>query len=430
MAKSFYIASHCEMPIGSGMSALACILHDLGNDVMGSDVEKHFYTEESLISKNISILSFSKENIKRLTNNYIVIIGDAYNKENEEVKEVIGKRVYYYYHDFIEKYFRNKIGVSGTHGKTTTVSLCVKLLESINMSYLIGNSCGKGSKDYEYFIFEACEYKNHFLKYTYEYLIITNIDYEHLDFYHSIEETIESFQKASNNAKVIIVNGDDNNIKKISHNNIIRYGFNYDNDYVVSNITQYKDGFKIKIVYKEGEEELKIPLVGIHNIYNFLAAYVLYKVLKVKDNVENLMYTYEYPVRRLNVRKYKSSLIIDDYAHHPTEIKALISCVKQMYDDEIIIIFEPHTYSRTLGLKKEFSECFKGIYKLYLCNTFTSSREVYNEELEDEVKKVFPNATMYSENVLEELKKEKHKVIIFLGAGQVYEDIRKMLKDQ
>ena len=409
---------------GTGMSSLGVILKNMGFEVVGSDKSSYFFTEDILNKNAIKFYEFNRENI---TNGYYYIIGNAYGYENEEVKEIMDNNYeYMYYSDFIETYFNRKIGVSGTHGKTTTTSICSKFLEDYNIITLIGNGEGKGCVNYNYFLFEACEYRNNFHKYSYDYLIINNIDYDHVDFFESIDDVIDSFQEASFNALNIIVNNDDNNCKKIDHINKITYGMSYDSDYVISECKRYNDGYIVRIVSKRYDDLLKIPLYGMHNVYNVVSSYVLVRELKLNVDIQKKLYEYKLPKKRMEEYKINSNIIIDDYAHHPKEIRALLEAVRQKYSNyDIIVVFQPHTYSRSLKLKDEFSNVFEGT-ELFLANTYTSVREKTNMKLEDEVRKIFKNAKEYNKSVIEYLKNVNNKVIIFLGAGTISNDIKLM----
>ena len=414
---------------GTGMSSLALILKDMNNDVVGSDNSTYYFTEDNLINKNIKYYEFNKNNI---TGDHYYIIGNAYNYDNIEVKEIVDKKYeYMYYSDFIESYFDKKIGISGTHGKTTTTSICAKFLEDFNISYLIGNGEGKGCLNYNYFLFEACEYKNNFHKYSYDYLIINNIDYDHVDFFKDIDEVVESFQEASYNALNIIINNDDENARKISHVNKITYGMRYDSDYVIADVKEYRDGFLVRVISKYNDDLLKVPLVGLHNVYNVVASYVLVKELGLDVNIQSKLYEYKLPKKRMEESIINGNIIIDDYAHHPREIKALLNAVKQKYKEyknDIIVVFQPHTYSRTIKLKDEFKDLFTDV-TLYLAKTYSSAREEENKDLDNVVKKIFSNAIDYDEGTIEYLKKVKNKIIIFLGAGIIANDIKKMISN-
>lgn len=403
---------------GTGMSALASILKDLGYEVTGSDVAEEYFTSKKLQTKGINYTLFDANNI---TDDKIYIASSCYDRENVEVREVLENNyLFYYYHDFIEMFFINKIGISGTHGKTTTTSLITKLFEKEKIAYLIGDGTGGGVKGYDYFIFEACEYKNHFLRYNYKYLIINNIDYDHPDFFASIDEVINSFKKASNNAEFLIINFDDQNCKLIEHPNKLTFGFNDGADIKATILQSHINGYTIKVDIEDKHYQFYLPFTGIHMIYNFLAALAVYYLNNLKfEDVQDLLFAYHKPSRRMEETYYYDNIIIDDYAHHPKEIKACLEAIKQKYPTkEIVIIFQPHTYSRTLALKDEFKEVFKD-KDLYLVKTFTSKREGESKELEREVYKVFDNAKMFRESDLKKIKELSNKVILFLGAGNI-----------
>lgn len=403
---------------GTGMSALASILKDLGYEVTGSDVEEEYFTSKKLQAKEISYTLFDANNI---TDDKIYIASSCYDRENVEVKEVLDNNyLFYYYHDFIEMFFINKIGISGTHGKTTTTSLITKLFEKEKIAYLIGDGTGGGIKGYDHFIFEACEYKNHFLKYNYKYLVINNIDYDHPDFFASIDDVINSFKQASKNAEFLIINFDDENCKLIEHDKKLTFGLNDGADIKATILQTHINGYTIKVDLEEKHYQFYLPFTGIHMIYNFLAALAVYYLNNLKfEDVQDLIFAYHKPSRRMEETYYYDNIIIDDYAHHPKEIKACLEAITQKYPTkEIVIIFQPHTYSRTLALKDEFKEVFKD-KDLYLVKTFTSKREGESKELEKEVFKVFENAKMFRESDLKKFKEMNNKVILFLGAGNI-----------
>ena len=208
---------------GSGMSALAQIMNSLGIDVQGSDVDKHFFTEEGLIKNGIKIYEFNKENIKK---NLKIVQGNAFNENNnEEVKrakelnleiityqEMVGK---------ISKMFKT-ICIAGCHGKTTTTAMLSHVLNDITgCNYLIGDGTGYANKKNKYFALESCEYKRHFLSYFPSYSIITNIELDHVDYYKDLDDVIAAYQSFINKtSKTAILNGDDENVKKLKFDKI------------------------------------------------------------------------------------------------------------------------------------------------------------------------------------------------------------------
>lgn len=415
---------------GTGMCALAHFLQSQGEEVVGSDVDDIFFTDEKL--KEFQIFTFNKDNIINNKNAYF-IISYAYNEENnEEVKEVMknGFR-YLYYSDFINEYSNGiKIGVSGTHGKTTTSKLIVHLFNEDSISYIIGDGSGGGARDYNYFLIEACEYKYHFIKYDYTYLIINNIEFDHPDFYNNIDEVYNAFNNTSKKAKCIIVNND-SIASRINHDNKITYGI-FNDSYVKGNIiSSDRNGFLLSISINDERYILKIPFYGIHMVYNFLASFTLYYITHQNidiEKVQNQINNYQLPTRRCSEYKIGNNILIDDYAHHPTEIECTYKAVKQKYPDyDITIVFQPHTYSRTIFLSNEFINVFKDKNAYYI-NTFLS-REEYDPIKEIVVDNIFKDLKEYKEKEILDILKHNYKIIIFMGAGNIYNKLIDILNE-
>lgn len=392
---------------GTGMSALAQYLHDFNHDVIGSDVGDYYFTEEALIKKNILPLTF---NISNLREDYIYIISHAYNDTNIEVQEIKKKGYeYYYYNEFIGKHLNKfTICISGTHGKTTTATFVRSMLNN-DISYIIGDGSG-GGKGLE-LLLEACEYKDHFLAYTPDILVITNIDYDHIDYFSSLDKVKKSFYKLASVSKKVIMNKDD---FVFDLDNIITFGFNKTSDYVIEIILETEKGYVISLSHNNLKEVFFIKFLGIHMIYNFVAAIIVIKLLNKTPNVLSL----ELPKRRFERYNYGNTILIDDYAHHPCEISALLNTVKKTYPEyKINAIFEPHTYSRTLKLKKDFKKVFLKFDKVYFMNVFTSKREPFNIYKELLVKKIYRNFKNFEIQCINEISQDKKEIWIFLGAG-------------
>ena len=196
---------------GTGMSALAGILKDLGYEVKGSDNENHYFTEKGLIEKGIEILSFDSNNIKE---GMYIIKGGAIKDDNVEVlkAEELGLKIHSY-EEMVAKLTSmfQTITVAGCHGKTTTTAMLAHVLDTLRgANCLIGDGTGHANKENKYFVLEACEYKRHFLEYHPYYAIITNIDYDHVDYYQNIDDVISAYTEYANNAeKMVIACGDD-----------------------------------------------------------------------------------------------------------------------------------------------------------------------------------------------------------------------------
>ena len=384
---------------GTGMSALASYLFDLGHSVTGSDIDECVGFEKELLKRNIKTNIFSKDNIKP---NYVYIIGNAYHLENIEVQTIVRNDYkYYYYHEFISTLPGIKIGISGTHGKTTTSTFIKQLLSDEKIAYIIGDGSGYAEKGYKYLIYESCEYQDHFLTYKPDILVITNIDYDHPDYFKNINQTIDSFYRASKNANLIITLGN-------TSYNILK---------------QFKDKTIVKIMGVIFE----VPLVGIHNIENFVLAFQVLIKLGFDYNYIKSKFKYlSLPKRRTEELKIGNCIIIEDYAHHPTEIKQLHNMLEIKYPKkEKVVIFQPHTYSRTLTLIKDFISVLKLFDEVYIDKVFTSKREPYNKMLEDKVSYFFRSFKKYNELDVNET---NEKIFVLLGAGTVNKRFKEKMK--
>ncbi len=401
------------------MSALACMLYDLGHEVIGSDVLKNFGFEEGLQKRNIKVLEFNDNNIK---SEYVYIIGNAYKEDFIEVKEIKKHGYeYYYYHDFISKLDGFHIAISGTHGKTTTTKMIADMLSEEPISYLIGTGEGNGKKDYKYLIYEACEYQDHFLAYHPDILVINNIELDHPDYFNSINDVYNSFKKLSKQSRKVIINVNEK-IKKDEH--FICYG-NDNSEYIYKIIEENQNGYIIEI----NGEKFTLPFFGKHMINNFLSAYVVLKIIGYNDDYikERIRYI-KLPKRRMEEEKIGKQIIIQDYAHHPTEIKSLYDSISQKYPNiPITVLFQPHTYSRTLALSSSFIASLSFFDEVYVLPTFTSSREVYNKTLQNQVDNIFKEYKGVK-TIDEVLFKKDKRIYVFLGAGEVFRYIKNLKK--
>lgn len=395
---------------GSGMSSLAIMLKENGNEIIGSDSNEDYFTCQSLYEKGIKILEFNSDNI---CNDYFYIIGNAYGYDNVEVSKIISEGYeYIYYHDFIgTKLNKRIIACSGTHGKTTTTYFITNFLEH-KCNYIIGDGEGGGYNN-DLLVLEACEYKEHFSSYYPDILIINNIELDHTDYYKNNKMLINAFQKVANQSKILLINGDDKNCQKILHQNKVTFGFNENNDAIIKILIQNDNGYYILLSYKK-DVYLKIPYLGKHMIYNYVAGYLACVLYGIKPSTKDV---FNLPKRRMEITEFKKSTIITDYAHHPTEIKALFDSVKLMYpNDKINVVFQPHTYERTMRFKKQFKKSLKLFDNVYMMDVFSSKREETSYKKQKRIDKYFRCFNKYSEDVLN-LIHSSNCIWILLGAG-------------
>lgn len=343
---------------GVGNAAIASILKDEGNLVEGMDVDKYIFTEKELRLKKIFIHPFNYNNF---TKDYIYIVGHDF-INSPVIKDLIAKKYNVYeYNYFIAEYIKNKksVAICGTHGKTTTTGMLAKALEDNNISYLIGDGTGKGNKNSELFIFEACEYKDHFLVYKPNFIIITNIDYDHVDYFLTKEQYIESFNKFANNADVVFINYKD--YHKINHPHIITYGFDKNADYVCLNYVQNENGISGIIKCKEKNIKFSLPIYGEHNLEHILGiiSFLDYHGYDLTLAIKKLA-KFTGVKRRMVQTIINDDVFIDDYAHHPNEIIATINSVRAMYPShKVIVFFKPDRYSRLIRFKDDFITSLK-----------------------------------------------------------------------
>lgn len=411
------------------MSALAQILHDSGETVQGSDVEKHFFTEEALTEKNIPVFPFSKDNIKA---EHTIIAGNAFSDEHEEIAEA--KRLgceFYRYHEFLGQWLQQfrSIAITGSHGKTSTTGLLAHVLdEAFPVSHLIGDGTGKGHADSEYFVFEACEYRRHFLSYEPDYAIMTNIDFDHPDYFSSIDDVFSAFQAMADQVKKgIIACGDDEYLQRITAKvPVLYYGLDSGNDFQAQNIKNTDNGTEFDVFVRNTYyDTFTIPMYGDHHILNALAVITLCHYEGIPASDIKQLSTFRGVKRRFTEKIVDNQIIIDDYAHHPREIRATIESARKKYPTKnIVAIFQPHTFTRTKTFLKEFADSLTGADNVYLCEIFGSAREDAGQLTINDLQDLIENCQILDIDQTEILKKHDDSVLIFMGAGDIQKFIQ------
>lgn len=412
---------------GTGMSALAQILFDLGYEVMGSDKPDHFFTEKPLIERGIKILPFNKDNIKE---DMLIVQGNAFSDTHEEVvraKELNLK--IYTYQEMVGKLTKmfNTITVAGCHGKTTTSAMLSHVLNNIvGANYLIGDGSGYAIKENNYFVLEACEYKRHFLSYTPQYAIITNIELDHIDYYKDIDDYIDAFREYANNAeKMVIACGDDQYTHMLEPKKpIFFYGLNEDNDIVARDVNYTNEGTSFDAYVEDNYYgHFDLPLFGKHMLLNSLAVIGVcyYERLDAKEVSKNLK-TFKGAKRRFKEKVIGDIVTIDDYAHHPTEVKVTIKGARQKYPDkEIVAILKTHTLSRTKEMANEFAEALKLADKAYIMDVGVDREEVgYDDVTYKIIQEKVPGCEYMSLALVDKLLKHKNAVMIFMSSKDIY----------
>ena len=414
---------------GSGMATLAEILFDLGHEVSGyDDYKEHKFTQEGLDKRGIKIYYDSTHDIPKDT---IVTYSKAFSADHPEIKRVksLGLKIIAY-NELLGKLSSEfkTIGVSGTHGKTTTSTMISHVLgETKGCNYFIGDGSGFADRKNELFTLESCEFNRHFLAYHPYYAIVTNIELEHTECYKDIDEIIKTFEEFANKAHHVIACGDDKNVRKMNlKNDVTYYGFDDCNDVVCKNVTLDENGSKFD-VYIKGElyGHFDIPLFGNHMILNALACITVCNMEGVDiDKIHTLLHTFKNAKRRFKEKKFGSVVTIDDYAHHPTEIKVTIKSARQKYPNkEIVAVFLPNTYSRTKALMSDFISALKTADKAYVMDIHCDRerKEDYPGVSSDEIIKNVPNAEKISLDTVDKLLKHKNAAICFMSCTNIYE---------
>ncbi|MBR2708591.1 MAG: UDP-N-acetylmuramate--L-alanine ligase [Bacilli bacterium] len=411
---------------GTGMSALASLLHDLGYEVKGSDVERHFFTEKGLIERNIEILPYNEDNIQK---DMTIIRGNAIKDDHPELirAEVKGLKIYKYEEMVgkLTKMFKT-ITVAGCHGKTTTSSMLHHVLNNITGSNcLIGDGTGSANKENKYFVLEACEYKRHFLSYNPYYAIITNIELDHVDYYKDMDDLISAYKDYANNAeKMVIACGDDPYTHSLEVNKpIFYYGLDEDNDILAKNVEYTNSGVSFDVFVEENYYgHFDLPLFGKHMLLNSLAVISIcyYERIEAKE-VAKMLKTFKGARRRFSETIVEDNIVVDDYAHHPTELKYTIKSAKQKYPDKkIVAVWGPHTYSRTQAFKNDYIEVLKEVDKAYIMDIYGAreKEEDFNIKSEDIIKEI-PNAEKIKEEDFKNLLENHNSVILFMSPNDL-----------
>ncbi|MBR3146287.1 MAG: UDP-N-acetylmuramate--L-alanine ligase [Bacilli bacterium] len=422
---------------GTGMSTLAQILFDLGNDVTGYDDNSEYkFTQKGLDERGIDIYYDNNHEIDKDT---IVTYSVAFKEDHPEMQRVksLGLKIVKYNEimgQIIDMF--KSIGVSGTHGKTTTSSLIKHILEDyIGCNYFIGAGDGYVSPDNEYFVVESDEFNRHFTAYHPKYAVITNIEAEHLECYKDVDDIRNTFEIFANQtSKLVVANGDNTECRKINYKTkVLFYGFGFNNDVVIKNLKLTEEGSRFDIFIREelyGSFEL--PLYGKHMVLDACAAILIARELEVpKDKIFESLRTFKNAKRRFAIEKYNDITIIDDYAHHPTEIKVTLEAARQKYPNKkLIVVFRPNTYSRTKDFTDDFAEALQVADKVFL-TAIDCNREQQSD---------YPGITSYtildkiesgeliSNEDIYKLGNEKNQVVCFMSCAHT-EDLIKSYKE-
>ena len=383
---------------GIGMSGLAQIMKNMGFRIQGSDKSKN---KNTISCSKLGIKIFighSSNNIKKAT---IVVKSTAIKNNNVEIKFAKKNKIPIYSRaevlaDAVS--LKKNIIITGSHGKTTTTSLVAKILSDQKLDPTVINGgiinsfksnakLGKG----DWAILEADESDGSFLKLPINYSVVTNIDYEHLDYYKNYKNLENSFidfiNKTPPTGKSIICI-DSQNVKqilnKIKNKNILTYGESKESDYQITKIRYNYDNTIFDLSFKDRQKKRKkikninVKLLGKHNVLNAAAAFIVCLYLGADQNIiKKSLKNFSGVQRRMTkVFSKNKNDFYDDYAHHPTEIRSILEGVHNVSPErQIISVFEPHRYSRVLSLKNEFSKCFFNSSVVIICPLYAAGEK-------------------------------------------------------
>ncbi|MBE6082218.1 MULTISPECIES: UDP-N-acetylmuramate--L-alanine ligase [Tissierellales] len=432
---------------GISMSGLAEILLMEGYKVSGSDMKNSLILNKLKTQGADIFLGHRAENIN---NANLVIYTDAISKDNPELLESKKRAIPTIdrgnFLGMIMKNYKHSIAVSGTHGKTTTTSMLSTIFKNSTLDPTIllggelddiGGNVLMGGKDL--LLTEACEYKGNILKYRPTMAIILNMEEDHLDYFRNIDHIVNTFSEYAANIKkdgYLIINLDDKHSKKVintSHCNIITFGINNQSDYVAENISYAQDGYPKFILNVKGKKHYTVELnvMGVHNIYNALASIAAASICNVPmEDIIHSIKEYRGTHRRLETKGYSNNIkIVDDYAHHPTEIKASLAALKRTKPKNLWCIFQPHTYSRTKLLLNEFSESFYDADKIIITDIYAAREKdtgiIHAKDLVALLQKKGVDAIYMSsfESIKNYLLENAvpEDLIVTMGAGNIYQ---------
>lgn len=429
---------------GVSMSSLAEYAVNNGKSVSGSDIGESSKIEK-LIKKGATVYNFHHKN--NVSGANLVVVSSAIREDNPEIvfaKEKglpIIKRSELL-NAFMKEY-RKRVAVSGCHGKTTTTAMIGEILKEAKHypTVFLGGEYGKeenlciGKSDVV--VAEACEYKRNLLDISADISVVLNVDNDHMDCYESMSDLVDTFRRFAQNG-LSVINKDDKYFDSLCGVSTISFGINSFANYKAERLKNKENGYSFTVyAYSRKAERINLKIKGKHNVYNALASYAVCDLLGVpsftiKKALENFT-----GVKRRNeyIGKIQNAKVFADYAHHPKEIQSILD-VYAIKGEEVAVVFQPHTYSRTKNLMSDFVDTLKKVDKLYILDTY-SAREDYDSEgsakaLSENInysggKSVFVKNEEELKTKLKYIAKETN-VFLFLGAGDVYDICKSIAK--
>lgn len=439
---------------GISMSGIAEILLQKGFEIHGSDAKSSPIIERLIKGGAKISIGHSSDNVK---NADFIIYTDAVNEDNEELIEAKKRGIPLFrraeFLGQLMKHYENSIVVSGTHGKTSTTSMLSTIFNHTDLkpTMLVGGELadiGGNVKlgENQIFITEGCEYKANILNYFPNTAIILNIDSDHLDFFKDINDVLNTFvkyvQKLSSDDHLILYDScyGKEQLMDACKGKVFLYGEMETSDFVISNIRSLSVGtLCFDLMYQNQKYPVTLNGFGEHNAHNATAAIAASVIsgVPMQTALANIA-LYEGVHRRLEKRGIVNGItIFDDYAHHPTEIRVTLSALRKFHSDKLIVVFQPHTYTRTQKLLREFGTAFEEADIAIITDIYAAREKdlhvVHSKDLVEEINRHSSNALYLSsfDEIRSYVKNhaEPGSLLITVGAGDVYQLADRILEE-
>ena len=422
---------------GVGMSSIAVYLLKKGFEVYGYDINENDLIEN--LKNNGAKIFFSlklKEIPNHIKNNNTIIIYSSAIKKDQKILSFFIKNEFTIFKrsKFLSKIIKNtySIAIAGTHGKTTTTAILSHLFlkSKISFTSFIGGFLNQIDSNIiingdKYSIVEADEYDKSFLDLKPNIACITSVDSDHFDTYENFENIKESFIEFSNSVSDCLVVERDSGLKGR------KYSIYGDADYFLKNISQTKNGFEFDIYFDNNNiKNVKFNCLGIHNLSNALGAFAIGSEIGLdKINLAKNLSSFSGVKRRFEIiYESENQIFIDDYAHHPNEIKSFYySLDKKFPNSKKCVFFQPHLFTRTRDLMKEFAEVLNYFDKVYLLNIYPARENPIDGINSKKLASLINNSKVKLINkseILDLVLCSKEKVISFLGAGDIADQVK------
>ncbi|NCA92015.1 UDP-N-acetylmuramate--L-alanine ligase [bacterium] len=425
---------------GVSLSSLALLMRENNVAVSGSD---RSFSNKLLILEEHGCTVWVGTDVTKINNVDLVVFSSAIPADNEELVFCKVNNI-----PCMERYiflgeaaalFDSTIAVAGTHGKTTVTGMIICVMKKSSLPFCghiggdikdIGNFYYSGKK---YFVTEACEYRKSLLSLKPKIALVLNAENDHPDTYKNLGEIYDTFDSFfDNTSQVKITNGDTPYYKaRQKHNQIITYGQNIENQYVISNVNEYKKGyFEFSLArYGIPKGTIKLNIAGIHNIYNAAACFVVCDLIGIDNEViKQGIHEFCGVDRRFqHLGYFLGASVIIDYAHHPSQIEVEINTAKSLLENNrnLFVVFQPHTFSRTAKLFNEFCSCLTPCDELIICKEYSAREKPSDGVSAIALYEKIPHKNKYYYNNIMDIathlakKAQAKDIILILGAGDI-----------